>query len=138
VSWGWYHWVNMRVAVSIALSVFVLIGVAYLALHVESSIAKDEYVKVEAPQVTLLSDYDEGIHTIAGSLRVPTPCTPVSAASVLTADGTIRVDVTVGEDTDICLMRATEKEFSVDFEAPEEATIAVYVNEAKAVIVEIL
>jgi len=128
----------MRVAVSIALSVFVLIGVAYLALHVESSIAKDEYVKVEAPQVTLLSEYDEGTYTVTGSIKVPTPCTPVSAASILTADGTIRIDVTVGEDTDICLMRATEKEFSVHLEAPEEATTAVYVNQAKAVIVEIL
>lgn len=124
----------MRVAASIALSVFVLIGVAYLALHVESSIAKDEYVKVEAPQVTLEDEYDEGVHSLTGVIRVPTPCTPVSASSILDADGTIRVDVTVSEDTDICLKLSSEKEFSVSLEAPEEAAIAVYVNEAKAII----
>lgn len=128
----------MRVVGSIALGLSVFIGVAYLALHVESSIAKDEYVKVEAPRVTLESDYDEGTYRLSGSMRVPTPCTPVSATSALDTEGNIRVDVALGEDTDICLMLPSKKEFSAEIEAAEEATAAVYVNEAKAVIVETL
>lgn len=128
----------MRLAGTIALGLFVFIGVAYLMLHVESSIAKDEYVRAEAPQVTLVSDFDEGIYTLIGSVMVPTPCTPVSATSLLVAEGTIRVDVTVGEDTDICLMLPGEKKFSVELEAPEEAAIGVYVNGAKAIVVEAL
>ncbi len=128
----------MRVAITIALSIFILVGVAYLALHIDASIAKDEYVKVEAPQITLESEYDEGVYTLSGTIMAPTPCTPVSATSALDANGNIRVDVTVGVDSEMCLMVPHAREFSTEIGVAEEATVSVFVNQAKAIVVETL
>lgn len=127
----------MRLAITIALGLFVLTGVAYLALHIESSIAKDEYVRVEAPQVTLSEDSEDGIRSFRGEVMVPTRCTPVTASALL-SDGGVRIDVTFGEDEDICLALPEAKEFLVEIEAPEDALVGAFVNQAKATVVDSL
>lgn len=122
----------MRLAITVALSALVFIALSAAVLHLESSIAKEEYVKPDAPVVTLESSYDEGSFAFEGSLETPTHCTQVSAAASLTPEGVIRLDVSTVDDEDICLMLSAAKEFSAELAAPEESQVIVYVNGVRA------
>ncbi|MEK9160787.1 MAG: hypothetical protein AAB440_01995 [Patescibacteria group bacterium] len=128
----------MRSLILASIGGLVLIGTASLALRIDASIAEDEYVRPEAPLVTLRESYEDGIYAFGGSVRVPTRCTGVSATSVVSEEEIIRIELTIEEDVDACLMLPTVKEFSGELETLEDIGSAVYVNGVKAVITETL
>jgi len=127
----------MRVVLLSLLSLIVLIGTASLALHIEASISKDEYIKPEAPLATLETEFEEGILSYTGALKTPTACAMVVAAPAVEGN-TVRIDVTVTEDKELCLMRPTIKEFTGEIEAEEKVTASLFINGAKALIVDTL
>ncbi|MBY0110492.1 hypothetical protein K2Y00_00575 [Patescibacteria group bacterium] len=128
----------MRSLILASIGSLVLIGTASLALRIDASIAEDEYVRPEAPLVTLSESYEDGVYAFEGSVRVPTRCTGVSAAPILSEEGVIHIEVAVEEDTEACLMLPTIKEFSGEVEVEENTRSAVYVNGIKAIITETL
>lgn len=127
----------MRHRWMIALSSLVLVGAATLAFRIEASFTKDEYVRSESPVIALSSAYEDGVWTVKGSTEVPTACTEVSASGALHENGSIRLDLTIGEDSGICLMLPTSKSYEVDVRAPEDAGLNAYVNGVKAIVEEL-
>lgn len=92
----------------------------------DNVVPEDRAVTVPAPQlITAKHRYSEGMHTIAGSLELPTPCHRVSAEPFF-VDGTSTVEVrfvTKREVNGTCPPTPTSTPFRVSFEAPEGVTI---------------
>lgn len=128
----------MRPSVTIVLLVLVLVGIASLALHIEASISEYEYVKPASPLATLEAEYDEGVFTYEGTVEVPNSCAVVVATSSTEVSGAVRIEVTLTEENGICLMLPSLKAFSGEIEMAEEAEASVFINGAKAVIVDSL
>jgi hypothetical protein len=122
----------------------VLIGGALIIVVLALSYAVFAWQKVEAPiapvpstsevsQVSLSNSFEEGFHTISGEIIVDDACRTLTTEAI-TEGNTIRVDITVSEDEDICLERKTLHTFTVEIEAPESAPINVFVNGVVAAI----
>lgn len=88
------------------------------------------------PVVSVSDAYKKGVHTLSGSVTAPDACTSVSAeASVADASSTsprILLELTMPEDTGMCLEVPTEVSFSTAVEAPSDAALEVRVNGAAA------
>lgn len=82
--------------------------------------------------VTLRDTYKKGKHTITGSIEAPDACAVVSAQASLVGDASstqsILVEVSMSEDSDICLERVTTVRFSADIAAPARLPITATVN----------
>lgn len=94
---------------------------------------------VSEPAVTIISDvrnvadtYKKGVHTVHGTVTVPTACTEIEANASVDSESSstpvIRVDLSAESDTGTCLMLPTNKTFSVQATLTGSAPIAVYVN----------
>jgi hypothetical protein len=122
----------------IALGTFVavvLAGALFFALRItEGPAPKAASTSPEAPAITLQSAsdaYRAGIHTIKGSLTLPTACTPFTATTSQDAAG-IRVDIASQPDSGVCLALPAAKTFSVTAEGDASSSVSIYVNGALA------
>ena len=89
--------------------------------------------EVRTYSVSFDTSYDEGTHTIEGTVLADTACQQASATGSAVGSG-IRVDIVLPPDEGICLQRPEALSFSVDVDAPEDATVAVFVNGTPATI----
>lgn len=114
----------------------VVIGAIAYALYAQSTATAPTPV-AKTPErsysVSYEQSYDAGVHTISGSVMLDTPCDTVEA-SALEVGGDIRVDLRIPPLEGMCLQRPAAHEFSVDIEAPEEASVAIFVNGIAAII----
>jgi len=92
--------------------------------------------KKSVPSVGLRDSYKKEVHTITGVVEVPNACTTVSAQSSLvdTASSTkgILVEVTLSEDSGICLQRVESIRFTTTLTAPANLPITTTVNGSEA------
>jgi hypothetical protein len=122
----------------IALGTFgavVLAGALFFALRItEGPAPKTARALPEAPAVALESasdSYHAGVHTIKGTLTLPTACTPFTATTSQSADG-IRVDIASQPDDGICLALPSSKQFSVTADGDVSSSVSIFVNGALA------
>lgn len=84
------------------------------------------------PSVALRDSFKKGVHTIAGSVTAPNPCTQVTAKATLIGDTAtptgIAVAVSMPEDSGVCLERVSTVPFSVTIVAPARLPILASVN----------
>ncbi len=89
-----------------------------------------------ALNAVLRDNYKKGLHTISGSLMVPTACTiaTTSARVVGEASSTRHILVAVGlsKDTDVCLQLPTRIVFTTTLAAPAALPVEMMVNGALA------
>lgn len=112
--------------------VVVLAGFAFVLLKSGSDPSGSLQKAADSFPVSLEREYDEGVYTISGLITLANRCQTMEASAELQTSGVIRVNIAAPEDTGPCLMLPTEREFSLESEAPEGAGIEVYVNGALA------
>lgn len=95
-----------------------------------------EKFSTEIPVVSITDSYRRGVHTIKGSLVLPTPCTTLSAEARADTNASttesITILLTAPTDSGVCLRLPERRAFSVSVEAPEGIPILVFVNEVAA------
>lgn len=122
-----------KTAIGLVAALLVIAAGLFIYTFVSAPEATEEAVSgeytaasVPAPQlITAKHRYSEGVHTIAGSVELPTPCHRVSAEPFF-VDGTSTVEVrfvTKREANGTCPSTPTNAPFRVSFEAPEGVTI---------------
>lgn len=116
-----------------------IIAVAILVSFVFSVPRTRDTTKIEQPNVetsvpvVLVRDsFKKGVHTITGSFTVPNACTTLTATTSLVGDELqttgILVELSVPEDSGICLQVSTRESFSTTISAPAGLPIRVTVN----------
>jgi hypothetical protein len=82
------------------------------------------------PPVTIHDSVKKGLHTITGSVTAPNACAAVSAEASFASstEPIIKLDITISEDSGVCLQVPTEIPFSASVAAPAAADIEARVN----------
>ncbi len=77
------------------------------------------------PIITAAHEYEDGVHTFAGSIDLPTPCHRLTN-EVVVEDDEVTVVFTITEpgSDELCAQVITPTPFVVTAEAPEEATVS--------------
>jgi hypothetical protein len=128
---------RMRLGFSAAIIAAVVLIVFMLSVPHTRDLAVKESVKTpHEPVVTLRDTFKKGVHTLSGSVEAPTACAEVSvtASAIGSASSTegILVDITMPEDTGICLQKITDIPFQTTITAPAGLPIEIKVNGARA------
>ncbi len=93
-------------------------------------------VDVSVPSVALRDSFKKGVHTITGSIEAPNACTVVSANALFLNEASstesILLEISLPEDSGVCLQIPTSISFSAAVNAPADLPIAVTVNGAPA------
>ncbi len=124
---------NVRLVVSIFICIVVITAGIFFFATYEGAQVKEK-VPTQAtttPAVTLKDSFKKGIHTITGTVTVPTPCTEIDAnAAVDSAQNppVIQVNITTTASEGICLLRAENEAFTLKVTAPESATVVTSVD----------
>src|SRR3989344_3131933 len=89
------------------------------------------------PVVTLHDSFENGVHSITGSLMAKDVCASLTASASIEGPPTqagerIILGLTMPEDLQLCLQIPTKLTFSVSVEAVADAPIAVFVNGVSA------
>jgi len=126
---------HKRLLVAATIIASIILAGFVLSVPRTSEIAPESLVesaKISLPEVVLRDGYKKGVHTITGSIEAPDACTTVSAQAVLVGDTpesqTILIDITMPEDSGICLERPSVVRFSVTITAPARLPITATVN----------
>ncbi|MBI5405439.1 hypothetical protein HY972_00155 [Candidatus Kaiserbacteria bacterium] len=89
-----------------------------------------------APSVTIRDAFKRGMHTLTGSIIAPDACSIVSARASrgdnASSTRDILVEVSLSEDTGVCLELPTRMTFETTLAAPANLPIAVTINGAAA------
>lgn len=113
---------------AIAVVLVIVLGFAFVFLRSGSDPDRaQEGTELTLP-VSFEQEYEDGVHTISGSVTLANRCQTMEASAEALPDGTIRVDIIAPPDEELCLQVATEEEFSLDVEAAEGAPVMIYVN----------
>lgn len=122
------------IGVGIFLGVFI-IAFAIFALRTTEGpapVSHEESTVAVITGVTVTDTYSSktGLHTIKGTAKVPTACTPLTATTSMSeaSSTVIRVDLTATRDAGVCLELPTEVPFSVTSSAPKNDSVEVYTN----------
>lgn len=95
-----------------------------------------EHAAVTVPSVTLRDTFKKGVHTINGSVEASNACATVSAkasfASVASSTENILVEISMLDETGVCLQLPTRISFQTTVTAPARTPITVTVNGATA------
>lgn len=94
--------------------------VAPQATDVTTDIARDDII------VSAKQQYQDGTHTIAGTVTVPTPCHGVTAEPFLVESGSstvAEIRLTTVLEGDDCPSVSSDTTFRVIFDAPEEIEV---------------
>lgn len=111
-----------------AVALVIVIGFAFVYLRSGSDPERSLEETALALPVSFEQEYEDGIHTISGSVMLANRCQTMEASAEALPDGTIRVDIIAPPDEGLCLQVPTEREFSLDVEATEGASVSIYVN----------
>lgn len=84
------------------------------------------------PAVTLEQTYDEGVHTLSGSIPLADRCQTIAVTALLQSESSIRLDIVRSVDEGLCLELPIDAEFEVEVEAVEEATVQIFVDGTRA------
>ena len=115
---------------------FGLIAAALLAsviyfLPKTQEVARDRQEEGAPVPVSYTASFDEGTHTVTGTVSLKNRCQPFDASAVLDESVTpavVRVELLAGEDEGVCLEIPEERSFSVSVDGPEAAAVQVFVN----------
>lgn len=116
----------------------ILVSFALSAPHARevSPIAGPGDTTTSTPTVALHDAFRRGVHTITGSIEAPNPCTTVSVDAVPVGDASsttgILVEVTLPQDSGVCLQIPSPLSFSTTITAPEGLPVSATVNGATA------
>ena len=84
------------------------------------------------PSVALRDSFKRGLHTISGSIEAPNPCTSLTAVAQLvgtaSSSESILVEISMPEDSGVCLERVSTLSFSTTIIAAESLPITATVN----------
>lgn len=120
------------IAVTLFFGFFLLFGASKDVPAQRSSMAGS------ASDITLLSvsdSYHKGMHTITGTLMLPTACTPFAATTSPEGNGGtngIRVDIASEVDDGVCLALPATTTFTATAAGAASSTVSVYLNGALA------
>jgi len=114
------------------IAILVLVAFASL-LYFRPAVAPVERETFEAPAlpVTVSSVYEDGVHTLEGSVTLRNRCQRLDTLATLDESASpaiIRLDITSEHDEGICLEIPDTREFTLEVEGPEDAQVQVYVN----------
>ncbi len=84
----------------------------------------------EGEVLTAQHQFKDGIHTVAGTLQVPTPCHRVATEPFFTgsARDTVEIRFTTSSQDEMCAQVLTDARFKTAFEAPAQASIQATLN----------
>ncbi len=112
----------------------ILISFALSVPHTRDIILAPAAKEIPAPatSVALHDVFRKGVHTITGSVNAPNPCTTVSANAVPIGDASsttgILVEITLPEDSGVCLQVSSPVTFSATITAPAGLPLSATVN----------
>jgi len=122
-----------RLTVSLGI-IFVIALAGFLSLYLtttEGPVTPASEPPLPAISIVSLADrYADGVHTVTGVATVPTRCMPITTAARVTEEERpmIRIDLSASDDGEVCLALPAKREFTVDVEAPNDATLVIYGN----------
>ena len=90
----------------------------------------------KVPEVTVHDVYRKGMHTITGSLTAANACMSAQAEASLQG-GAILLNITMPEDTGVCLQEETTVRFSTTVTSPDTLPIRATVNGKEATTTEL-
>ena len=120
---------HLRTVLAGGIILFVLIGGFMLFVPRANESEEEPAISQhqEPPTVSLANTYAEGTRTLSGTLMVPTACSTLDASASLEGNA-VALSLSVPDISGVCLEIPEERSFSVSLEAPEDASIAVFVN----------
>ena len=129
------YWRSLSPRIHIAITVggLILLAVAvglYLFIRAQTTNELETHIE-EFPPVTVNHVYEEGTHTISGTITLRNRCQRFDSSSFVddsTTPVTIRVDLSSEHDEGICLEIPDTRDFTLTVEAPEDAKVEVYSN----------
>lgn len=121
-------------AAAVIITFVIIVGFVLSVPHTRD-IARTEDVDTEEPgvsPVTLRDSFKKGVHTITGSLTAPNACAAASAQATFVSEASstdnILLDISLSEDSEVCLQLPTLLDFSATVAAPANVPITVTVN----------
>ena len=129
--------------VATIIAVLILASFVFLVPHAREDAleARPSTLEPNIPTFALRDAFRKGLHTITGSIEVPTVCTEVRAEVSLvgatSSAQSIFVAVSVPEDSGICLQRKSTVQFSTTLTAPANLPVKVLVNGVEATTTDI-
>jgi hypothetical protein len=138
----------MRIALSVFLASIILVaGFVFSIPHANKDNEIGPSVETKSlsilPTIFIHDTYKKGIHSITGSLAIPTPCMKATTeALVLPHEGSttpqiIHIEISIPEDAGPCLQLAATSTFSASLSADANVVIEASVNGQGARIVSI-
>ena len=124
---------RLRVAATI-IGGLILISFVLSVPHARevSPVAVPEGAATSTPTVALHDAFRRGVHTITGSVTAPDPCVALSAQAVPMGDASsttgILVEVTLPQDSGVCLQMDSTLTFSTTITAPADLPLSATVN----------
>ncbi len=115
---------------SVALGILLVMVGVFVFIRMQAN-QIDNTGLTDVPPITFEHTYEDGVHTISGTVTLRNRCQRFDASSFVddsTTPITIRVDLTSEHDEGICLELPDTRTFSLEVEAPEGAQTAVYIN----------
>ena len=111
----------------------VIVGFAISVPHTkELAMEKKDTETHLPPSVALQDTYKKGVHTYTGTIIAPNACVSATAEARLQGDApdteSILIDVSMPQDSGVCLMRETLITFSTTLTAPDALPIQVMIN----------
>ncbi len=120
----------IRAALAVVIIAGIVLGVFFFWPSNKNSnediIVDDSLPVVDEERYEVEHDFDDGIHTISGTVTLPTPCHELNE-NIRIAESfpeQVFVDLTTVNTGGICIQVIDERAFSIDVEVSEEATFA--------------
>jgi len=120
--------------ISIIIALVIIVGFVLSVPHTRDAVqAPSQETTTIIPIVTVHDVFKKGVHTITGSLNAPNACTAITAETSLTSDESnatsgILIQLSMSEDTGICLQLPTRVNFTTTISAPALLPITATVN----------
>jgi len=125
---------HSRLWVLTAIIAFVIVVGFVLSVPHTHDIAQTPALTTATSSVPLVALHDvfkKGVHTITGSIEVPTVCTTVSAQAASSTES-ILIEISLLTDTGVCLQLPTLATFNATLAAPAQLPFTVTVNGTRA------
>lgn len=130
---------NARIGITVLVLV-VVAGVGYMLFPKEAASPTaplpQQNDPTSAEEYQLTHTFEDGVHTIAGVLTLPTPCHEIQTDVTVAESFPEQVSITVTtQATDgICIQVIDEREFSVEVEVDQNATFSLTINGEQVVV----
>lgn len=88
---------------------------------------EDELAPPYVQQDSLTHTFEDGVHTIAGVMVLPTPCHQIVADTMIAESfpEQVSIVISVPEDEGVCIQVLEDRSFSVDVEVSRDATFSI-------------